>query len=251
MGWKQAEEAAEKAKGGQFIRLENDGDKAVIALPYCGPNPDDEPYVRDVIWDDKEEQQVPFTAEHKQAGKEPTSRFLFNAYDKEADGLRVLEINVTTFKELLAARDKYGMDKFYEIKRFGAARSKKTKYKIMYDSDISEAQKSRMAELGKEKHDLKSLNEDHDDTRQGSVKKPSANAAGNGGGSDSALISEAVVADLLPKLKVMPEERRRAFLAAFAIKKARDLKAADLDRALKWIASGDQPPATATDDAFA
>lgn len=243
MGWKQAEEAAEKAKGGKFIRLENDGDKVTVALPFCGPNPDDEPVVRDVIWDDKEEKQVPFSAEHKQAGKEPMSRFLFNAYDAEADELRILEIGVSTFKELLAARDKYGMDKFYEIRRFGAARSKKTKYKILFDSDISEAQKARITELSKEKHDL-SL--DHDsDTKQ---KK----TATTGTDSSSSLISEAAVADLLPKLKALPDERRRAFLTEFAIKKARDLKSTDLERANKWINGGATVAAPVKeDDAFA
>src|SRR5690242_17828937 len=136
MGMKQAEKAAANAKQGLYINLKDDGDETTVWFCFIGPEDADDPFVKEVIWDDKEETTVDFTAEHRQQGKEPQSLFKYHVIEKTKTGANtysyrraIIELKLGGFQQLQEMKTKYGTyDKFYTYKRKGKAGSKKTKY---------------------------------------------------------------------------------------------------------------------------
>jgi hypothetical protein len=131
----------ENAGSSTFLRLANDGDKAVVAL--CGA-----PYHRDICFNEKTNKYEAWDEAAKQAGRRKSSRYAMNAFvisvkGKELGEMRILEMNFNTMTTVIGLKDKYGLSKYlFEITRHGAANDTKTTYQILPDKEITDAQRA-------------------------------------------------------------------------------------------------------------
>ena len=127
----------DKQGSGTFLRLEGDGDKAVIA--FCGS-----PFHRDICFNEKTKTYEAWNEEtSKAAGRKKTARYAMNCFvvsDKSGSpmDMRVFDMNFQTIQQVIALRDKYGFGKkLFEITRHGAKGDTKTTYQILPDEDIT------------------------------------------------------------------------------------------------------------------
>ena len=138
--WGKTQEAMESQGSGTFLRLENDGDKAVIAL--CGG-----PFPRDLCFNSKTNSYEAWDQAAKDAGRKKVTRYAMNAYATSVKGaavneMKVLDMNFNTVTSVIALKDKYGLSKcLFEITRHGAAGDTKTTYQILPDADITAEQR--------------------------------------------------------------------------------------------------------------
>jgi hypothetical protein len=139
--WAKTQEAMENQGSSTFVRLENDGDKAVVAL--CGA-----PYHRDICFNEKTNSYEAWDEAAKAAGRKKTARYAMNAFvtsvkGKELGEMRVLEMNFNTMTTVIGLKDKYGFSKYlFEITRHGAKGDTKTTYQILPDKEITDAQRA-------------------------------------------------------------------------------------------------------------
>lgn len=218
-GWDVAEEAIEKASSGIFLRLENDGDKAVVF--FIG-----EPFVVEMFWDG--DGYVPFTKEHEAKGQKPSPKFKFNVYVPAEKAIKIYESNVQTMKNILGCKKKYGLDtKTFEIERKGKKGDTKTTYPILPDNDLTAEHREIMSKLPL--HDLAKDGNDDKDKKDGasgfSTFKP---------GSDGVIDSK-LAEQLMARLKVLKREEIVKFLSAFGVEKIKAVKAVDGEKAAKFV----------------
>jgi len=208
MGMKEAQKAVENQKPGKYIKLEDDGDSCVICLPFMGDDPSDDPYVYEYAWNDKTNSSEPYTAEHRAQDLEPNSKFFFTAFEKN-EGPKVFSCTTATYKDILAHRVKFkSLDRvFVEIKRAGPKGSKKTRYKVMFDSEVDETTKSKFASI--KRFDLKA-----EATGTARDEKEDHSSKSNGSSRESGPTIASDLADkLLARIRPLPEEKRDQFKA--------------------------------------
>lgn len=184
--WDRAADMAERHanEGGIFVKLADDGDKAVGA--FVG-----DPHPREVVWtgeayeafDEK-------NPAHK--GKRPSLKVALNFW-VPGEGMKVLELNNTTFRSLIKVKGKYGLNWLYEIERKGKARDPKTVYTILPERELDASQRAELAATPL--HDLTSLGTEDE------------------GGAADGPISEAVAEQLMAALRKLPRSAVDAFLA--------------------------------------
>lgn len=136
--WDVTEQAMESQGGGTFLRLDGDGDKAVVA--FCGP-----PFVRERCFNEKTNAYEEWNAAAQAAGRKKQTRYAMNVYATSLKGkplneMRVLDMNFATMTSVIGLRDKYGVGKsLYEITRHGAKGDTKTVYHVLPDDPITPA----------------------------------------------------------------------------------------------------------------
>jgi len=208
--WNRAAEMADKhaSQGGLFIRLQNDGDKVVGA--FCG-----EPHAREVVW----------TGEGYEAydednpaheGKRPALRVALNFFVPAERAMKVIEVGVSLFRDIVKVRDKYGLSQWtFEIERQGAKGDPKTRYSLLPDTKI-DAELRRAIDAAPP-HDLAHV-------AGGGEGGPS----GSGGSSaDSGFVGEAVVEEFAAALRRLPRPAVDHFLAELGVDRIRKVRAAD------------------------
>jgi len=223
-GWDQAKGLADKHSGsgsGLFVRLANDRDKVVGV--FVG-----DPYARETHWTG--ERYEVCTGEGCSIcaeGKRPNLRVSMNFYVPAERDLKIIEGGVTWFKDLLKARDKYGLDKWlFEIERHGAAGDPKTSYTILPEEKLTPEQIKEIDTL--RLHDLPKV------VLGGSDNFDSYDKGGSGGGET---IDARLASQLVGRLKSLPRDAVDTFLAKFGVQRVRDLKASDEKAATAFIAS--------------
>jgi hypothetical protein len=223
-GWDQAKGLADKHSGsgsGLFVRLANDRDKVVGV--FVG-----DPYARETHWTG--ERYEVCTGEGCSIcaeGKRPNLRVSMNFYVPAERDLKIIEGGVTWFKDLLKARDKYGLDKWlFEIERHGAAGDPKTSYTILPEEKLTPEQTKEIDAL--RLHDLPKV------VSGGSDNFDSYDKGGSGGGET---IDARLASQLVGRLKALPRDAVDTFLAKFGVQRVRDLKASDEKAATAFIAS--------------
>jgi hypothetical protein len=148
--WDSASRLANKHanQGGIFVRMVNDGDKAVGI--FRG-----EPFAREVVWTgERYETYDPANSAH--SGKRQSLRVMLNFFVPAERDLKVIEGGVTWFKDVLKVRNKYGLDKWaFEIQRHGAARDPNTTYSILPEEKLTPEQIKEIDAL--RLHDLEAL----------------------------------------------------------------------------------------------
>jgi len=128
--WDVVEAAMENQSGGTYLRLENDGDKAVVA--FCGA-----PFHTETCYNESTKTYEAWSDAQKAAGRKRQSRYAQNVYvlslkGKPLNEMRVVELNFNTMTAVIGLRDKFGFSKFFfEIKRHGAAGDTKTTYQVL------------------------------------------------------------------------------------------------------------------------
>ena len=225
--WDRATEMADRHANsdGIFIRLANNGDKVVGA--FCG-----EPFPREVIWNGERYEEYDPDAH---TGKKPSLRVMLNFFVPAEGAMKVIEGGTVWFKDVVKLRNKYGLDRWlFEIERHGEAGDPKTKYTILPEEKLSEAQLEEIASA--ELYDLAAL------------------ASGDAG--DSTIDSD-TAGKLVTRLKALPRSAVETFVEQFRVKRVRDLVASDLEAARQLIgglearARQQSAPAQAEVDPFA
>lgn len=259
--WGGTKEAMEKQGSSTFLRLENDGDKAVVA--FCGA-----PFHREICFNEKTKAYEPWTDESKAQGRKKTSRYAMNVFVvKDKSGapmdMRVSDMNFSTMQQVIALKDKYTLGKkLFEITRHGAKNDTKTVYQILPDDDITAEMRAACGYQDPKNEDnwidgtlpLLDLEETtakgedettavSDDVKpKGGDKKagtktgaaapasaPASTANGSNGSSNGETLSKSVVAELIEKLKTLEKEKGVVpFLARFSYaKKVSEVHASD------------------------
>ena len=136
--WGKTQEAMENQGSSTFLRLEGDGDKAVVA--FCGA-----PFHRDICYNEKTKTYEAWDDAAKAAGRKKSSRYAMNVFTVSVKGaetneMKVIDMNFNTMQSVIALKDKYGLAKcLFEVTRHGAKGDTKTQYQILPDADISPA----------------------------------------------------------------------------------------------------------------
>ncbi len=209
-GWAAAKELAKKASGGKFARLENDGDKLVVA--FLG-----DPYSREVVWDDGSEAYIEAPA----GAPKPQLRVSFNVYDRDRREVRIFEQGVVWFKQVIACQEKYEKDfqhRYFEIKRDGAKGSKRTTYTVMFEDMIPEADRAAIA--GLKLHDLPAaIAEGAEDDR------PSEAKPANGAAEKVELIDPEISTRLVGRFRgaITADRFKSEYLAVFGVAKISEI----------------------------
>ncbi len=224
--WEKSKEMADRhSEGtGPWLRLANDGDKAVGV--FLG-----DPFPREVHFVERYVTCAGASCPHCGDGKRPSLRVAINFYTGKE--LRVFEMGTVTFKDLLKVRDKYGLDKWsFEVERHGEAGDPKTTYSILPEERLSEKQLAEVKKL--ELHDLQKLYEEveKDDEPDGKRGKAGGKAKGDAGGKT---VDAKTASSLVVVLKSLPREATDRFLAKFGISRVRDLPASRVQEAVKLI----------------
>lgn len=233
-GWNHAKGLADKhtnSGSGLFVRLANDRDKVVGA--FTG-----DPYARETHWTgERYDECTGDGCSHCGEGKRPNLRVSMNFYVLAERDLKIIEGGVTWFKDLIKARDKYGLDKWlFEIERHGAAGDPKTSYTILPEEKLTPEQIKELG--GLRLHDLPKV-------VSGGAESFDSYDKGGGGEAIDARAASALVG----RLKALPREAVDLFLGKFGVQRVRDLKGSDEKAAHAFIESLERKyaqPETAT-----
>ena len=225
-GWDQAKGLADKhttSGSGLFVRLAGDRDKVVGA--FAG-----DPYARETHWTgERYEVCTGDGCSICSEGKRPNLRVSMNFYVPAERDLKIIEGGVTWFKDLLKARDKYGLDKWlFEIERHGAAGDPKTSYTILPEEKLTSEQIKEIDTL--RLHDLPKV------VSGGSDNFDSYDKGGNSSGGAETIDARSA-SQLVGRLKALPREAVDTFLEKFGVQRVRDLKGSDEKAAAAFIAS--------------
>lgn len=221
--WDRAQQLADEhaKQGGVFARLQNDGDKIVVA--FCG-----DPFAREVVWTgERYEEYDDNKPEHE--GLKRSLRVMLNVYVPADKAMKVMEGGTTWFKGITKVRDKYGLDSWtYEIERQGAAGDPKTKYVILPETKVDAELQAEIEHA--QLNDLAAL---------------AAGSNDSGTTSGSGALSQTQINTMVARLKGLPKSDVQVFLGQLEISRVRDLPPADLPAAetllTKLEAAHEQP----------
>ena len=240
MSWDTASTTAENAKSrsGIFARLENDGDKMIVA--FLG-----EPEAKEVHWTgDSTEICTGEDCRKCKKGDVPQARFSINVYVKtkttdgelqEVEKVQIFEQGVRWYRDLEAVKAKYGLDKWwFEIERQGKAGSKKTKYTIMPEEKFTDDDKKELVK--NELNDLTGTtnNNDDDDNDTKKTTQSSTSTKKEKEPTDG-LISADDVSDIMRRMQNQPKDEIKKFLDKFGVKRFKDLKSSQRADAIKFV----------------
>jgi hypothetical protein len=265
MGWDKARETAASHKGGgMFARLENDKDK--ISGYYVG-----DPVSRSIYWDPTTNQSRPYTEEDKKSGKKEQPKFALCLFvpgdDKTPGEMKIHEMGIVTFKDVLKFHDKYGVVKVKiksaktgkeeefevvkaraEVERNGAKGNKKTTYSVLHDGTLSDSpghleqlQKSEVHDLDKVATGMSDEDEStdmnsHDKSKGGAKeeKKPAAETKKEEPKEEPLMGADDRNA-IAKRMKELPKDTIDKFLTKFGIQKFVQLKAKDKAAAEEFL----------------
>jgi len=223
--WDKSKELADRHSegGGPWLRLANDGDKAVGV--FLG-----EPFPREVHFVERYVTCTGASCPHCGDGKRPSLRVAINFLTSKE--LRVFEMGTVTFKDLLKVRDKYGLDKWsFEVERHGESGDPKTTYSILPEERLSEKQLADLKKL-----ELLNLLKLYEDADKDDGVDDKAGKAGGKAKSDAGKTVDAKTANsLVVVLKSLPREATDRLLEKFGITRVRDLPTSRVQEAVKLI----------------
>lgn len=258
MSWESASQTAEKAakNGGIFARLENDGDRIIVA--FLG-----EPEAKEVHWiGEGTEICSGEGCKHCKRGDEPGARFSINVYVKsraskgedleEVGKVQIFEQGVRWFRDVEAVKAKYGLEKWwFEIERKGKAGSKKTKYSVLPEEKFTDEEKKMLAAV--ELNDLSNPRSDDDDDNDDDddddtpKKKADKKVVPIKSKSDGPMDADDV-AEIVKKMQNQPKDQLKVFLEKFGVKRFKDLKASQKNDVFAFIKNLEGPPSESEDE---
>jgi hypothetical protein len=287
--WDKTQEAMESQGSSTFLRLENDGDKAVVI--FCGA-----PFHRDICYNEKTKQYEAWDEAAKAAGRKKSSRYAMNVFvisikGIETNEMKVIDMNFNTMTSVLALKDKYGLGKCpFEITRSGAKGDTKTQYNVLPEAvDITDAQRAlcgyqdpkdknnwiegTMALIDLEEATAKDAGDDGastvtDDVKKAADKKPKATNGTAGAhapaaagaptapaapSGEVATIAKTTAAAIIDKLKPLDKDKGLVpFFAKFPYaKRVSEIRAADEAAAVAYATQLAAPTApAAAEDPF-
>lgn len=240
MSWDTANKTAENAKSrnGIFARLENNGDKMIVA--FLG-----EPEAKEVHWTgDSTEICTGEDCKKCKKGDVPQARFSINVYvkTKTADGdtqevgkTQIFEQGVLWYNKLEVVKAKYGLDKWwFEIERQGKAGSKKTKYTVLPEEKMTDDEKEELTKC--KLNSLTSTRDDDedDDDDDNNTKNNKQSSSSKKESSDGTMNADDV-SDIMRRMQNQPKDEIKKFLEKFNVKRFKDLKSSQRADAIKFL----------------
>lgn len=223
--WEKARGLAKRHEqtGRLFVRLLDDGDR--IEGVFCG-----EPLAREVLWTgERQEAYDSSNPAHRLGGRQPSLRVAMNFYVLPEGTMKVIEGGSRWFKDLTRMRDLHGLDRWsFEVQRQGAAGDPRTRHRIAPVTQLDDTMRERIA--GTPLHDLEALT--------GGKREP---AAASPGAKQEAVQDAEVRVDLetarqiFTRLKALPRRDAEGFFAEMNLVRVRELRAADVPRALALL----------------
>jgi hypothetical protein len=230
--WEHAKQMAERHTSSTFVRLANDGDKVVGV--FVG-----EPLAREVVWTGEKylDAKSPEAEKYLKKGRSSSLRVAMNIYVLAENAVKVYEMGATVFKDVFKLRDKYGLDTWaFEIERHGGKGDNKTSYTILPEQRLDDAMRRKIAQL--ELHDLEKVLSNTDDGDDGDEER---GFDSYGDKQDAPKdkrdrpIDNAILEQVMPRLKVLPRERLDEFLKQFKVQRVKDLRAGDHRAVLEFL----------------
>ncbi len=216
--WDRTQELAKQhdQDAGHWLKLQNNGDRALVV--FLG-----EPFPREVCFIDNK--YVTFTDKLKTEGYRSSLRIAFNVALLDTKEVKVLELGVVFFKDVVAVREKYGLEKWaFEVKRNGAPKDPKTTYSILPERQLTPEEQRAVGALVL--HDLEKLYSERpvEDKPLNSFDKKAAQS-----------VDPKTAQGIYVALKSLPREAVNRFLAKFGIEKVKDLPTSQLERAKAYV----------------
>jgi hypothetical protein len=240
--WDTAKQMAERHTSSTFVRLANDGDKVVGV--FVG-----EPLAREVVWTGEKylDAKSPEAEKYLKKGRSSSLRVAMNIYVLAENVVKVYEMGATVFKDVFKLRDKYGLDTWaFEIERHGGKGDNKTSYTILPEQRLDDAMRRKIAQL--ELHDLEKVLSNTDDGDDGDEERGFDSYEDKQDATKDKRdrpIDNAILEQVMPRLKVLPRERLDEFLKQFKVQRVKDLRAGDQTAVLEFLSrieAAMQPP---------
>jgi hypothetical protein len=212
--WQQTAEMAKRhdQNAGRWLRLQSDGDRAVVV--FLG-----EPHPREVCFVDGK--YVEFDEKLKAEGHKASLRIAINVALLESGEVKVLELGVMFFKDLVRVKEKYGLEKWaFEVQRHGAPKDPKTSYSILPEQALTPEQQAAFQSL--EREDLANLY---------AAEKSEPPKFGSYDTKEPGVVDVRIAQGFAQQLKALPREAVERFLQKLNIQKIKDLPAAQLEKA--------------------
>jgi hypothetical protein len=235
--WAQTAEMAKRHdNGGQWLRLQNDGDKTKVV--FLG-----EPYPREVCFVDNK--YLLASDSLRAEGHRVSLRIAFAVALLDTREVKVFEQGVGFFKDLLEVKEKYGLERWaFQIKRIGAAKDPKTKYSILPERQLSPDEVA--AFKGFRIPNLRDLYSDVPSASGAAAAAGTSNAtphsaATSGGAMQSGFAGAPTFIDphtgqqLVSALKMLPRESIDRFLAHFGVQQIKLVPAARTEEARYFV----------------
>lgn len=245
MKWEDAKEQADKM-GGRFVRLQNKGDK-VIGIVVGDPE------TRKSYYNEKTKQSETWTAEHEKQNLTASVKFLVNLFVVTERDVKIYEMNATSFRALVKAREKFGNDKVFEIERQGAKNDTKTYNACLPERDPTAEELAIVTALNKtgqyEKLKLNDLVKADDaedeqtdlashDKKGGAAAAPTVpQAAPATKPATSGTISKDEILTIGTRIKSLPDAPAKitAFLKHFGIQQVKEIPSARMVEVLAYL----------------
>jgi hypothetical protein len=231
-------ELAKKYSGGdRYVKLD-DGD--IIKVAFL-----DDPFAREILWIDNKT--VDFDNNNPDHDQEEARMLVsWNVYDKEKDKVRVFDQGVTFYRKWLKCRDRFGLQRWYEIERDG--KGKKTTYNLYKDDKIESDAWAKLD--GLKLHILDRDDDDEesdDDGKEDEGRRPGERKESSGSrdktkakakaanGASGGVIDANIAKDLAQRLKEMPKESVDLFLEKFAVKRIKEVPSGSTAAAVAFV----------------
>jgi hypothetical protein len=231
-GWDAGIELEKKMalSDGIWMKLADDGAEATLA--FIG-----DPFFREMFWE--ESRMVEFTPEHEANGDRPSLRMSINVLNKATNKVQIFEQGVTFLRLLKKMKDRYHTagskllgERWFTVQRDGAKGSQKTTYNIFPGDPLTKAELDRAMSM--RIYDLEKPEGDNNDSPipfGGDDDDPKPPVSGG------RLINDSVAADIIGRLKEMPESTTESFLNKFGVARIRDISELQQEHAIKAISA--------------
>jgi hypothetical protein len=233
--WAQTAELAKRHDtGGQWLRLQNDGDKTKVV--FLG-----EPYPREVYFVDNKYHLA--SPSLRAEGHRVSLRIAFAVALLDTREVKVFEQGLGFFKDLLEVKEKYGLDRWaFQIKRIGAAKDPKTKYSILPERQLSPDEHALFRSLrAPNLRDLYTDGPSASGTQATGATNTTPHGTAAGGATSPSFAGAPTFIDphtgqqLVGALKMLPRESIDRFLAHFGVPQIKLVPAARTEEARYFV----------------
>ena len=224
----------EKSTDERFLRLEEDGDKVLVF--FAG-----QPFTRYTYWDGQQTHEWSEGCGQKKNLRLAMNVIICSVGESSFDILstKVFEQGKRFYQSVSRRDKKYGIHNWlFEVERSGSKGDKETRYDIEAEYELSDKEREELMAI--ELFDLEEfyaeLNSSDSDKKQRKPDKPPKDEEAEED-DDDALIDKEELGELIKMFRTLgdPEAAGRKFCEEFDIKKVKDLRRAQLKKALKYL----------------
>ena len=239
----------EKSSDERFLRFEEDRDKALVFFAGTA-------YSRYVYWDGQQTREWTEDCKQKPQLRVAQNVIICRIKDDKPEilGVKVLEQGRRFYQNVRKRDRKYGIQNWlFEIERFGKKGDKSTTYDLQAEYELSDKEREKLMSM--KLFDLDEFYAELGGGDSDNKKRPNPEKKEEPEEDDSdAIINDEQSNELISLLKTFgnPEATGRKFVKEFGIKKVKELRKAQFNKALKYIdkLAADEHPESGDDSPF-